>query len=469
MPGQTTLISTTFDELQIGQSVSLRRTLSPEDIKVFAILSGDINPAHLDQDYASSTVFHGVVGHGMWSGALISALLGTQLPGPGTIYLNQNLNFKKPVRPGETIVVTVTVKEKRPPHPIVVMDCECTNSQGEVVVSGLATVLAPTHKIQRDIPELPELFLHYHDRYRDFMESCRGCDPIRAGVVHPVNELAIRMVDEIAKNGLMIPVLIGPKKRILQASEEAGIDVSAFQIVDAEHSHAAAALAVEMAAKGHVKALIKGNLTTEELLHAVVPHSAGLRTERRISHAYVMDVSTYHKPLIITDAAINIAPTLEQKADICQNSINLWRMMTHYTAEPKVAVLAAIEKVNSSMQATLDAACLCKMADRGQIKNALVDGPLALDLAISQYAVGEKGVVSSVAGDADILVVPDIQAGNMIAKQLTFLSQAHAAGIVLGARVPIVLTSRSDSLKTRMMSCSLALRLAHEREEGRLK
>lgn len=429
-----TLICTTFDELFVGQSASLTRTLLEDDILAFAALSGDVNPAHLDADFAKKTLFGSVVGHGMWSGILISSLLGTRLPGPGTVYLNQNLNFKKPVHPGETITVCVMVKEKRSPHAIVVFDCECRNSQGEVVVFGTATVMAPREKVERQAPEIPDLSLHYHDRYHGFMQSCKGLSPLRLAVVHPVTAHVMQAVEEISKEGMMVPVLVGPDQRMRQAADEAGVDISVYELVTVEHSHAAAAQAVAMAARGDVMALMKGSLSTDELLGAVVPLASGLRTERRISHAYVMDVSTYHKPLVISDAAINIAPTLDHKKDITQNAINLWRMMTRYSTDPKVAVLAALEKVNPNIQVTIDAACLCKMADRGQLTHAIIDGPLALDLAISPYAVHEKNIVSTVAGDADILIVPDIHSGNMIAKQLTFLGQANAAGIVLGGK-----------------------------------
>lgn len=463
------LENVTFDELKIGQTASLTRTLLEKDIELFAILSGDVNPAHLDEVYAKDSAFGGVIGHGMWSGALISSLLGTVLPGPGTIYLNQNLDFKKPVHPGEKVAVTVTVKEKRDAKHVVLFDCLCHNALGEVVVSGTAVVIAPTQKIRLARPDLPEVQLQHHDRFRALVDSCAALEPVRTAVVHPVTAIAIEAAVEAAQERLITPVLIGPEARIRQAAQEAGVNIDGYELVATPHSHAAAAAAAEMAVSGNVSALMKGSLSTDELLGAIVPSSAGLRTERRISHAYVMDVPTYHKLLVITDAAINIAPSLDEKADICRNAIDLWRVIAQEAAEPKLAILAATEKVKAGIQATVDAACLCKMADRGQISHALLDGPLALDLAISQQAVQNKGVVSAVAGDADILLAPDIHSGNMIAKQLTFLGNAHAAGIVLGARVPIILTSRSDSLRARLMSCALAVRLAAARREGAIK
>ena len=459
----------TFDELKIGQTASLTRILMEKDIELFAIISGDVNPAHLDAVYAKDSAFGGVIGHGMWSGALISALLGTVLPGPGTIYLNQNLDFKKPVRPGETIGVTVTVKEKREQKHIVTFDCLCTNALGETVVSGTAVVIAPTQKIRRARPDLPDVLLHRHDRFRTLIDSCEVLPPMKTAIVHPVTPIALQAALEAVEEKLIEPVLVGPEARIRQAAAEAKIDISRYELIPTLHSHAAAAKAVELAVNGNVAAIMKGSLSTDELMGAILPSAAGLRTERRISHAYVIDVPTYHKLLLITDAAINIAPTLDEKADICRNAIDLWRIITNEAATPKLAILAATEKVKSGVQATVDAACLCKMADRKQIEHALLDGPLALDLAINQQAVQDKGIESEVAGDADILLTPDIHSANMISKQLTFLGSANAAGIVLGARVPVILTSRADSLRTRLMSCARAVRMAEARQEGKIK
>lgn len=469
MSNEHELENVTFDELKLAQTASLTRTLLDKDIELFAILSGDENPAQFDEVYAKNSAFGGAIGYGMWPGALISTLLGTVLPGPGTIHLNQNLDFKKPVRPGEKITITISVKEKKKHKPIVIFDCLCTDALGEVIVSGTATVIAPTRKIRHARPHLLDVEPHYHDRYSSLIDSCATLPPTKTAVVHPVTAIAIQALLEAAQEKLIEPVLIGPEARIRQAAEEAQIDISAYQLVPVTHSHAAAAQAVKMAAAGEVAAIMKGSLATDELLSAVVPSGAGLRTERRISHAYVIDAPTYHKLLIITDAAINIAPTLDEKADICRNAIDLWRVIMNETAEPKVALLAATEKVRSGIQATVDAACLCKMADRKQIENAWLDGPLALDLAISQQAVQDKQIQSRVAGDADILLTPDIHSGNMIAKQFTFLGEANAAGIVLGARVPVILTSRADSLHTRLVSCALAVRMVQARHEGRVK
>ncbi|CEK11556.1 bifunctional enoyl-CoA hydratase/phosphate acetyltransferase [Legionella hackeliae] len=466
---QEFLENVTFDELTLGRQASLSKTLTKNDIALFAAMSGDVNPAHMDPNFAESDIFHGVVGHGMWLGSLISALLGTVLPGPGTIYLEQDIKFKKPVRIGDNITITLIVHDKGTDKPIVVFDCKGVNQRGETVFAGLATVLAPIKKIRVQRVNLPEIEIHNHDRFQAIIQSCEGMAAIKTAVVHPVKSVVLESAADSMKAGLIIPVLIGPISKINQAAAESKIDISKWKIIDVEHSDAAAMKAVELAAAGEVDAIMKGSLTSHELLSAVVAASSNLRTKYRISHAYLMDVPSYHKPLIITDAAINIEPNASHKADICQNAINLWRILNGDDKKPKVAIVAATELINPQMQATVDAATLCKMADRGQIIDGILDGPLALDNAISKQAAEEKGIVSPVAGDADILLVPDIESGNMMAKQLTFLGHADAAGIVLGARVPIILTSRADSLRTRLLSCALAVKISAARKAGKIK
>ncbi len=463
------LENVTFDELTIGRQASLSRTLTQNDIDLFAAMSGDVNPAHMNPEFAKSDVFHGVVGHGMWTGALISTLLGTALPGPGTIYLEQDIRFKKPVRIGDTITITITVHEKSDEKNHATFECKGLNQQGETVIEGFAKVIVPTKKIRVARTELPHIEIHNHDHFNAIIESCRDLPPIKTAVVHPVTANVLEAIADAVKAGLIIPILIGPIAKIKSAAKEAQIDLIDWEIIDTEHSDAAALKAVELGATHKVDAIMKGSLHTDELMSAVVPSNSGLRTKFRISHAYVMDVSSYHKPLIITDAAINIAPNAEDKADICQNAINLWRILFGMNKKPKVAILAAIELLNPKMQATVDAAILCKMADREQITHGILDGPLAFDNAISKQAAVDKNIESKVAGDADILLVPDIESGNMLAKQLSFLGHADAAGIVLGARVPIILASRADSLRTRLLSCALAVKIAAARTAGTIK
>ncbi|MBL8643437.1 MAG: bifunctional enoyl-CoA hydratase/phosphate acetyltransferase [Rhodospirillaceae bacterium] len=308
-----------------------------------------------------------------------------------------------------------------------------------------------------------------HDYSQSILARCKTKAAVRTAVVHPVQANALEAIPEAVAAGLIVPTLIGPKDRILKAADDAKLDISAWEIVDAEHSHDAAVKAVAMAAGGHADAIMKGALHTDELLEPIVKTQSGLRTSRRLSHAFLMSISSYAKPFIITDAAINIAPDLLAKADIVQNAVNLWHVIFGEDTRPKVAILAAVETVNPKMIATIDAAALCKMADRGQITGAVIDGPLAFDNAISVQAAKDKGIVSPVAGNADILLVPEIESGNMLAKQLTFLGSADAAGIVLGARVPVMLTSRADNARARVLSCALAVLLADARKSGRLK
>ena len=447
----------TYDEIEVGDTATATRTLSEQDIQLFALVSGDVNPAHLDAAYAETDIFQRVIAHGMWGGGLISAVLGTELPGPGAIYLSQSLRFTRPVGLGDTITTSVTVAEKRDNHNIL-FDCRCINQDGDDVITGQAEVKAPTEKIRRPRIALPDVHIRAHEGYRRLIERTEGQGAVTTAVAHPCSASAIAAAVDAAEAGLIMPIMIGPKARVDKAAEEAGKDISRFQLIDAAHSHDAAAKAVALIRSGEAQLLMKGSLHTDELMGAVVLSATGLRTERRISHAYIMDVPDHPQPLIITDAAINIAPTLEEKADIIRNAIDLAHVIG--IEQPKVAILAAVETVNPGMQSTLDAAALCKMADRGQITGGILDGPLAFDNAISEAAAKEKGIFSPVAGKANILVVPNLEAGNMLAKQLTFLGGADAAGVVLGARGPIILTSRADSLRTRLASCAVAVLLA---------
>ena len=298
-------------------------------------------------------------------------------------------------------------------------------------------------------------------KYEQLVARCKSLAAVTTAVVHPCEQSALAGAAEAAAEGLITPIYVGPKARITEIAKKGGIDLGAAEIIDAPHSHAAAQQGVALVREGRAELLMKGSLHTDELLGAVVARDSGLRTGRRISHVFIMDVPTYHKVLIVTDAAINIAPSLEDKVDICQNAIDL--AVSLGLKQPKVAILAAVETVTSKMPATLDAAALCKMAERGQIKNALLEGPLAFDNAISKDAALTKGIKSEVAGDPDILLAPDLEAGNILAKLLNFLARADSAGLVLGARVPIILTSRADSVRARIASCAVAMQAAHAR------
>ena len=300
-----------------------------------------------------------------------------------------------------------------------------------------------------------------HEKYERLIEAAKLLPALATAVVHPCDETSLRGALEAAEAGLIVPILVGPKDKIIRLAKSLGLNIEGFEIIDVPHSEAAAEKAVELVRTGKAELLMKGSLHSDELLSAVTKRETGLRTGRRISHVFVMDVPTHPQTLFITDAAVNIAPDLMAKRDIIQNAIDLYTGLGLGT--PKVAILSAVETVTPSIPSTIDAAALCKMADRGQITGGEVDGPLAFDNAISPEAARIKGIKSPVAGQAQILVVPDLEAGNMLAKNLTFISKADAAGIVLGARVPIILTSRADNVRTRMASCAVAMLLAHSR------
>jgi len=455
----------TYDEIAVGDTATLVRTLRPEDIQMFAIMSGDINPAHVDPEYAHSSLFHEVIAHGMWGGALISTVLGTQFPGPGTIYIDQTLHFSRPVRVGDTLSVKVTCKSKFDHNHHMILDCICTNQDGHKVIAGTAEVLAPTEKIKRHKADLPEFRLaeSRHQRYHHLLDMSKGLSAIPMAVAHPVDADSLKGALLARDEGLIQPFLVGPEDKIRALAEKEGMSLEGCRIVNVPHFRAAAETAVGLARAKKVEALMKGALHTDELMVEVVDKD-GLRTGRRISHVFLMDVPTYPRPLMITDAAVNVEPTLEDKVHIVQNAIDLAHMLK--IPEPKVALLAAVETVNPKMRATVDAAALCKMADRGQITGGLLDGPLAYDNAVSMVAARTKGIKSAVAGRADILVVPEIESGNMLAKQLEYLADALAAGIVLGAQVPIVLTSRADSAETRAASTAVAVVMAHAKRRS---
>jgi phosphotransacetylase/acyl dehydratase len=469
----------TFDEISIDDSACLTRTLMAEDIQLFATMSGDVNPAHLDAEYAKGTQFRGIIAHGMWGGALISTVLGTDYPGPGTIYLGQNLKFLRPVHVGDTLDVRVTVAAKDERNHRVTLDCRCTNQHGADVITGSALVQAPGEKVRRARPAPMHVRLTDRTlRYRQLLALTKGLraisvavahpctqDALRGAIAHPCTQDALRGAIAAAKMGLIVPILVGPEEKIRAVAADAKIHLDAYRIVNATDSRAAADIAVTMARNGEVQALMKGSLHTDELMAEVVKSAGGLRTERRVSHVFVLDVPSYPKPLLISDAAINVEPDLDAKRDIVRNAIDLAHALG--IDSPKVAILAAIETVNTSMCSTLDAAALCKMADRGQTTGAVLDGPLAFDNAISAVAAKEKGITSLVAGQADILIVPNLEAGNMMAKQLQYLADAQAAGLVLGARVPVILTSRADTAIARIASCALALLVVKARAAAR--
>jgi phosphotransacetylase len=392
---------------------------------------------------------------------LISTVLGTQFPGPGTIYLGQDLRFRRPVKVGDTVTVKVTVKEKgEKGH--VLLDTECVNQEGEVVVTGSADVIAPKEKVRRARIALPDVRFDDRDvRFRELMGrvKARKLAPTPTAIVYPLAADALAGIAAAARDGLIAPLVVGAKGPIEELAQAAGIDASAFEFVDVESPAQAVVEAIRLAREGRVQAIMKGSVSTEDLIVHAISASNGLRTARRMSHVYAMDVPTYPKPLFITDAMINIAPGLTEKREICQNAIDLVRGLG--IPAPKVALLAAVETINPKMPATIDAATLCKMSERGQIAGGILDGPFTFDNAVSLKAAESIGLHSAVAGQADILVVPDLEAGNMIAKQLAYLADALSAGVVLGARVPIALTGPGDDLHTWTASAALVQLVAN--------
>jgi phosphate acetyltransferase len=449
----------TYDEIKVGDSATLTRTLRPEDIQLFAIMSGDVNPAHVDPEYAHSSMFHEVIAHGMWGGALISTVLGTEFPGPGTIYIGQTLRFSRPVKVGDTITIKVTCKQKFDHNKHVIFDCLCTNQDSLKVISGEAEVLAPTEKVKRERFELPEVTISDRwTRYKKLLARAKGLPAVTAVFAQPVHAESLQSAVTGAQSGILRPILIGPEKEMREVAKANGIDLLACRLIDVPHARVALGRAVEMARSGDADIIVQGDMTTADFMARLIT-ADGLRSVRRFSHVLYMDVPNYPRPIIISDMMINIEPTLEEKIEITQNAIDFAHLMG--IPDPKVAILAGIDTVTPKMRATVDAAALCKMADRGQITGGVLDGPLGIDNALSIVAARSAHLKSAVAGQADVLIAPDLEAGNMLAKQLEHLSDAISGGVVLGGRVPIVLANRNDPIESRVASLVLALLVAN--------
>jgi len=449
----------TYDEIKVGDTATLTRTLRPEDIQLFAVMSGDVNPAHVDPEYAHSSMFEEVIAHGMWGGALISTVLGTEFPGPGTIYISQTLRFSRPVKVGDTITIRITCKQKFDHNKHMIFDCLCTNQDGLKVIAGEAEVLAPTEKIKRARIELPEVTISDRwGRYHKLIARAKGLPAATAVFVHPVDAESLQSAATARDSGIMRPVLVGPEKQIRELAKQNAVDLKGCRVLDAAHGRAAVLRAVEMAQAGDAEILVQGGVPTQEFLVPIVA-SSGLRTERRLSHVLYIEMPGHPRPIIISDMMVNIEPTLEDKIQIVQNAIDFAHIMG--IPEPKVAILAGTDTVTPKMRATLDAAVLCKMADRGQITGAVLDGPLGVDNAISIVAARSSHLKSAVAGQADVLIAPDLESGNMLAKQLEHLADAISGGVVLGATVPIVLANRNDSIESRVASLVLSLLVAN--------
>lgn len=452
----------TYDEIAPGDSARAERTLTPNDLLVFAHASGNLNPLHLEGRQGEGDDADAVA-PSMWVATLLSAVLGNTLPGPGTLYKAQTVRFAARARVGDTLTVTVTARQKLPDN-VILFDGRIANQNDETVAEAECTVIAPTRRVVLGEAALPDLVFHRHAKFDRLIAACAGLPPLPTAVAHPCDAPSLQGVAEAAKAGLIIPLLVGPEAKIRAAANAAGVDIGGFTLVDAPHSHAAAARAVALVHEDRAGAVMKGALHSDELLHEIIKREGGLRTKRRLSHVFVLDAPGLPHLLLVTDAAINILPDLMTKADIVQNAIDLARAIG--IARPKVAVMSAVETVNPAIPSSIDAAVLSKMADRGQITGGVVDGPLAMDNAIDIDAARTKGIVSAVAGQAEVLVVPNLEAGNMLAKNLTFVAHADAAGLVLGAAVPVMLTSRADDARARLASAALAVLHHHWAHTG---
>lgn len=445
-------------ELAVGDSASLSRALERRDIELFALLSGDVNPTHLDDQFARGTPSGKVIAHSLWGGTLISTLLGTRLPGPGTVTLGQQLRFHLPVELGDVLTATVTVTEVRASQCEAVLDCICRNQRGETIISGVAEVSAPIARVHREPVELPDVRMARHERFGWLVRTALKLPALRTAVVFPLSVAALEGAVHAAGSGLIVPVLVGPIGDIRRLAMENGLPLGACEFEPATTPAKAAARAVALARSGSVQALMRGHIGTDELLMAMMARDVGLTTERHMSHACVMDVPAFPRPLILTDGGVHINPSVELKRDIVQNAIDL--ALALRIVKPKVAILSAVEAIDSRFPSTLDAAALRLMGDRGMINGGIIDGPFALDTAVSEEAARTKGIDSPVAGNADVLLAPGLEAADMLAKQLAILGGADGAGVLLGASVPVVFTSRSSDRRTRVASCALAVLLA---------
>jgi len=446
----------TFQNMQPGDVAEMRRLITADDLYVFAAASGNANPMHLQDSDLDGDGQTERVAPGMFMASLISAVLGTQLPGPGTLYRRQVLDFDARAHAGEEVMVRVEVLDKHANGAggIVRLKTEVRRlGDDAVVLSGEAEVIAPTESVDRDGVDVPGLLVQRHRHFETLLARARPLPALPTAVVCPDEENSLGGALLAAQESIIAPILIGAEARIRAAAAAMGADLAGIEVIDEPHDLAAATRACALVHEGRALAVMKGHLHTDDLLKPMLDKAGGLRIGRRFTHVFVMDVPGLPEPVLVSDAAINIAPDLATKVDIVQNAIDLALSLG---MDPRVGVLSAVETVNPAIQSSIDAALLSKMADRGQIHGGQVEGPLAMDNAVDMGAARTKGLKGGVAGRANILVVPGLDAGNMLAKQLAFVSHAEAAGLVLGAKVPVILNSRSDSPMSRLASCAVA-------------
>ncbi len=455
-----------YDQLKVGDTAELTRICTEDDFYAFASNSGNHNPLHLADEDGDGDSVNEAIAPAMFVGALISAVLGNILPGAGTLYKSQSLEFCGRALAGDELVARVEVLEKRKDREVVLDTSVTRVRDGALMVSGTAVVIAPETEMSFHEIEVPGLVVQRHRHFDALLERSRPLPAMPTAVVAPEEPNSLGGALLAARETIIDPIFVGDPDKILAAAREIGSELDPAQIVPVEGHAEAAHAAVDLVADGRAQALMKGHLHTDDLLHAALRRERGLRVGRRFTHVFVMDIPGQPHPLLVTDAAINIEPDLETKIDITQNAIDL--AISIGIGAPKAGILSAVETVNPAIRSSMDAALLSKMAERGQIKGGLVDGPLAMDNAVSLAAARTKGIVSEVAGQADILVVPNLDAGNMLAKQLTYIAHAEAAGVVLGAKVPIILNSRADDDKARLASCAVAA-LHASRQPGAYK
>jgi phosphotransacetylase len=450
--------SKTFDDIAVGDTARKEHVYTMDDAMAFASVSG-FNCVLNSEEIVERAGGVPPTGPNMWCASLVSGLFSMQTPGPGVTLTNISFSFHNRIHVGDRILVKVEATVKDEAAKQVTYACEAHNGNGLLIFTGTAQLIPPAKKLRWSTLPVPQLIVaDPYRRYHGLIARATAKPAVNTAIAWPCDEVSLRGAMQACKERLIVPTLVGPEAKIRGLAASLQLELDGIRIVDVAESRPAAAKAVELARKGEVQMIMKGSLHTDELMSAVVSRDGGMRTGRRISHVFALDVPAYHKTLFVTDAAINIQPDLDTKIDILQNAIDMMRTLE--VKDPKVAILSAVESVNPAIPSTLDAAALCKMVDRGQITGAIVDGPLAFDNAISSDAARIKKITSLVAGDVDLMMVPNLEAGNILFKELQYLAGALAAGVVVGAKVPIVLTSRADGELARMASCALGALLA---------
>ncbi|MDV7142887.1 bifunctional enoyl-CoA hydratase/phosphate acetyltransferase [Tropicimonas sp. TH_r6] len=458
----TKLTNTPWDKLEVGMEAEVRRVCRADDFFVFANITGNMNPKHFPRmkEVEGDAGLHEPVAPAMWVSTLVSSALGNKLPGPGTLYKSHKVEFHERAHDGDELIVKVRLTDKLDNN-VARFSCAVDTTEGKHLMDGTVEVYAPLEAMDYDAGDIPGMIVQKHVHFDKMLAEAEPLPPMKTSVVAPETEDSLLGPLLAADHTIIDPILIGDEVKIHAAAKAIGRDISGFELIHEPNHKLAASIGVRLVHEGKAQAVMKGNLHTDDLLGQVVKRDGGLRIGRRLSHVFVMDVPGLTHLLLISDAAINIAPDLETKVDITQNAIDLGHALG--LDVPKVGILSAVETVTPKIPSTLDAAAISKMAERGQIKGALVDGPLAMDNAIDIEAARTKGIQSMVAGQAEILIAPNLESANMLAKELTFIAHAEAGGVVIGAKCPVILTSRADDEKARLVSCACAALYAYKK------